>query len=163
MLFPNSTLRYTPVKFFRLHPHPGTPGDITLFLSCPALINQFEPFIVQCPALFSLHFSVPFPFLSHPFFIWPRGCSGEDGGRTIWTAYNDDVITKDSGANFTVKFLLNSKINEKLIKSHLSKIWTWNFENIIYNMGIILQKKKAFFFKSSLFFLCFLLLSSNAK
>ena len=36
----------------------------------------------------------------------------------------DDLITKNGGANFTVKSLLNWKINEILIKSHLSKIFT---------------------------------------
>ena len=32
-----------------------------------------------------------------------------------------DVITENGDANFTVKFLLNWKINERLIESHLSK------------------------------------------
>ena len=69
------------------HPHPRTPSVtslffgcpglfITLFLPCPALINHFNPLIFECPALFSLHFSVPRPLLSHPYFIWPRGCPG---------------------------------------------------------------------------------------
>ena len=55
---------------------PGT-GDITFFgaapvflsllLPCPVQINHFSPFIFECPALFSLHFRVPRPFLSHTF------------------------------------------------------------------------------------------------
>ena len=70
-------------------PLPGTPGDITfcccccpglfitLFPPCPALINNLNPFIFECPALSSLHFRVPLAFLSHEFFLWPRGCLGE--------------------------------------------------------------------------------------
>ena len=77
---------YAPVKLF--YPHPlghhrghhflgGFPGlFITLFLPCPALINHFNPLIFECPALFSLHFRLPRPFLSHTFFLLPRGCPG---------------------------------------------------------------------------------------
>ena len=44
------------------------------------------------------------------------------------TASYDDVITKNGGSSFVVKFLLNWKINEILMKSYLSNICTWNFE-----------------------------------
>ena len=57
---------------------------ITLFLPCPALINHFNPFIFHCSFPFSPRFPVPRPFLSHTFFLWPRGCPGGDGGKTIW-------------------------------------------------------------------------------
>ena len=43
--------------------------------------------------------------------------------NNINTSY-DDVIIKNRGANFTVKFLLNSKMIEMLLDSHLSKIFT---------------------------------------
>ena len=36
----------------------------------------------------------------------------------------DDVITKNGASSCTVKSLLNSKVNEILIKSHLSKVFT---------------------------------------
>ena len=77
-----------PVKLFWPHP-PGISG-ISLFwgfprsfyfLPCPALINHFNPFIFQCLAPFSLHFPVPRPFLSHTFFLWPRGCPGGGGSE----------------------------------------------------------------------------------
>ena len=37
------------------------------------------------------------------------------------TVSYDDVITKNDGANFSVNSLLNWKINENLMKFHLSK------------------------------------------
>ena len=55
----------------------GCPGlFITLFLPCLALINHLSPFIFKCPALFSLHFRVPRPFLSQTFY---PGCPGVGG------------------------------------------------------------------------------------
>ena len=30
---------------------------------------------------------MPRPYLSHKFFVWPQGCPGGDGGRTIWPAH----------------------------------------------------------------------------
>ena len=70
----------------------GCPGLlITLFLPCPVLINHFSSFIFQCPALFSLHFLVPRPFLSRKFFSDPGAARGAravgGGGRTIWPAH----------------------------------------------------------------------------
>ena len=40
------------------------------------------------------------------------------------TASYDGVITKNGGANLKVKSLLNLRINEMPIQSHLSKIFT---------------------------------------
>ena len=40
------------------------------------------------------------------------------------TASYDEDITKHGGANFTVKSLLNSKINELFIKVHVSNVFT---------------------------------------
>ena len=60
----------------------GCPGLFWLyFLPCPALINHFNYFIFQCPAPFSLHFPESRPFLSHTFFLWPRGCRGGIGAE----------------------------------------------------------------------------------
>ena len=47
------------------------------------------------------------------------------------TTLFDDVITKTDGANFTVKSLLNSKIDLMITKSHLSKMFSWNFHRIL--------------------------------
>ena len=44
---------------------------ITFFLTRPVLINHFNPFIFECPALSLLHVRVPSPFLSHTF--WTPG------------------------------------------------------------------------------------------
>ena len=60
------------------------------------------------------------------------------------TASYDDVITKNGGTNFTVKSLLNWKINEILIKSHLSKIWTWNFDRMLFVRWGIHYKRNFF-------------------
>ena len=61
----------------------GCPGlFITLFLLSPALINHFNLFIFECPALSSLQFRVPRPFLSHTLSSDPGAARG-DGGRTI--------------------------------------------------------------------------------
>ena len=66
---------------------PGHPRDITFFCYPGVLITLFLP----CPALYkhSNHsfFQCPAHFLSHKFFLWPRGCPGGDGGRTIWPAH----------------------------------------------------------------------------
>ena len=78
------------------------------------------------------------------------------------TASYDDVITKNGGANFTVKSLLNWKINEILIKSHLRKICTWNFHRMLFIRWVIHYKRKNLFsYRSSLFFYCSLLFSNN--
>ena len=78
------------------------------------------------------------------------------------TASYDDVITKNVGANFTVKSLLNWKINEILIKSHLRKICTWNFHRMLFIRWVIHYKRKRLFsYGSSLSFYCSLLFSNN--
>ena len=60
----------------------GCPGLlITLFLPCPVLMNPFNCCIFQCHTPFSPHFSVPRPFLSNTFFLWPRGCPVEMGAK----------------------------------------------------------------------------------
>ena len=68
------------------------------------------------------------------------------------TASYDDVITKNGGANFTVKSLLNWKINEILIKSHLREICTWNFHRMLFiRYGIHYKRKKLSSYRSSFF------------
>ena len=71
------------------------------------------------------------------------------------TASCDDVITKSGDANFTVKSLLNSKLNEMLIKSHLSKTFAWNFHRILSIRWWIYYKRKKIFFKILIVFLFF--------
>ena len=61
---------------------------ITSFLPCPALINHFNPLILECPALFSLHFPVPRPFFITQIFPLTPGLPVGDGGRTIRPAHN---------------------------------------------------------------------------
>ena len=81
----------------------------------------------------------------------------------VITAPYDDVITKNDGANFTVKFLLNWKINEILneILSSKKDMHLKISQNVIYKMGNTLKKKNLFSYRSSLFFYCSLLFSNN--
>ena len=72
------------------------------------------------------------------------------------TASYDDVITKNVGANFTVKTLLNWKIIEILLKSHLRKICTWNFHRMLFIRWVIHYKRKInIFFQILIVFLLF--------
>ena len=74
------------------------------------------------------------------------------------TASYDDVITKTSGANFTVKSLINWKTNDILIKSHLGKICTWNFDRMLFiRWGIHYKRKKLFSIRYLSSFCCSLL------
>ena len=61
------------------------------------------------------------------------------------TASYDDVIVKNGGMNFTVKVLLDLKINEILIKPHLRKIFTFNFDRILFIKSGIHYKRKSYF------------------
>ena len=58
---------------------------ITLFLSCPGLINPFNYFIFQYPALFSPHFFSAPPFFITHIFHWPLGCPGGGWGQNNLT------------------------------------------------------------------------------
>ena len=73
----------------------------------------------------------------------------------ITASYNNFIIKK-GGANFTVKSLLNSKINEMLIQSHLSKICTWNFHRLLFKRRLThYKRKKNIFFEILIVFLLF--------
>ena len=81
-----------PVKLSCTHPpwHPrghhffGCPGLlITFFLPCPALINHFNPFIFQCPALFFTPFSSAPPFFMTHIFLLTGGVGSEQFDRRI--------------------------------------------------------------------------------
>ena len=96
---------YAPVKLFCPHP-PGYPRGhhflggcpglfITLFLPCATLINHFNPLILECLALFSLHFPVPRPFLSHKCFLWPRGCPGGIGAEQFDRRITGEIMYKN--------------------------------------------------------------------
>ena len=74
----------------------GCPGlFITLFLPCPALIDHFNPLILECLALFLLHFPVPRPFLSHKCFLWPRGCPGGIGAEQFDRRITGEIMYKN--------------------------------------------------------------------
>ena len=51
---------------------------ITLFLSCPILINHFNPFIFECPALFHFIFECP-ALLHHTHFSSKPGATPQGG------------------------------------------------------------------------------------
>ena len=86
----SSLTLYAPVKLFFPHPPQAPPGTllifgclglfITLFLPCPVLINHFNPFIFQCPAISSLHFRLPCPFY-HKHFSTDLGAAWGDGAE----------------------------------------------------------------------------------
>ena len=62
----------------------GCPGLlITFFLPCPALINHFNPFIFQCPALFFTPFSSAPPFFMTHIFLLTGGVGSEQFDRRI--------------------------------------------------------------------------------
>ena len=96
-LFWSSTISYlyyiyAPVKLFCPHP-PGHPRGHHFFCCCPGVLITL---IFTCPALYN-HQNQPFSwvprlFLSHAYFLWPRGCPGGDGGWTIWPAHNEEIL-----------------------------------------------------------------------
>ena len=62
----------------------GCPGlFITISLPCLALINHYNSFILQCPALLSLHFAVPRPFYHTHFSSDPGAAQGVWGQNNL--------------------------------------------------------------------------------
>ena len=80
-----------PVKLFCPLPLPGHPRDITFWGAAPVSLSLYfflaPPYINTIIALFS---SAPPLFITHIFPLTPGLPWGEDGGRKIWPAHNQN-------------------------------------------------------------------------